>query len=122
MQWRKAPTAATMGFMPSWGSFSYAFGPIVAIGLIVVFVVVLRWAFGGRSSVVAAPPKQGTADEYGMLVPIASPGSYAEGEMVRRRLEDAGIRANLATTLEGPRVLVWPTDEQRARALLTGRR
>lgn len=111
-----------MGRMPSWGSFSYAFGPIVAIGLIAVFVLVLRWAFGGRSSVVAAPPKQGAADEYGMLVPVASPGSYAEGEMLRRGLEDVGIRSNLATTLDGPRVMVWPEDEQRARAHLARRR
>ena len=108
--------------MPSWGSFSYAFGPIVAIGLIAVFVFVLRWAFGGRSSVVAAPAKQGGADEYGMLVPVAAPGSYAEGEMMRRALEDAGIRANLATTLDGPRVMVWPKDEQRAREQLSRRR
>jgi hypothetical protein len=108
--------------MPSWGSFSYAFGPLMAVGLIAVFVFVLRWAFGGRTSVVAAPPKQGAADEYGILVPIASPGSYAEGEMIRRSLEDAGIRANLATTLEGPRVMVWPADEQQARAHVAKRR
>ncbi len=108
--------------MPSWGSFSYAFGPIVAIGLIAVFVIVLRWAFGGRSSVVAAPPKAGNADEYGMLVPVASPGTYMEGEMIRRGLENAGIRSNLATTLDGPRVMVWPEDEQRARDHLLRRR
>ncbi len=108
--------------MPSWGSFSYAFGPIVAVGLIAVFVLVLRWAFGGRSSVVASPAKPGTPDDYGMLVPIASPGSYAEGEIVRRGLEDAGIRATLATTLDGPRVMVWPADEKQARAHLARRR
>lgn len=104
--------------MQSWGSFSYAFGPLVAIGLVGLLAVILRWAFGRRTSVVAAPASHGTPEEYGMLVPVASPGSYTEGEILRRRLESAGIRANLATTLEGPRVLVWPEDEVRARQCL----
>lgn len=104
--------------MPSWGSFSYAFGPLVAVGLIGLFVVILRWAFSRGSSVVAAAPTAGTADEYGLLVPVATPGTYIEGEMLRRGLEDAGIRATLTTTLDGPRVMVWPRDEDRAKELL----
>ncbi len=108
--------------MPSWGSFSYAFGPLVACVLIVVFVVILRWAFGRGTSVVAAPAKAGPDSEYGLLVPVASPGSYVEGEVMRRHLEDNGIRANLATTSDGPRVMVWPRDEDRARAALARRR
>lgn len=49
------------------------------------------------------------------------PGTYIEGEVLRRRLEAAGIRANLAETLDGPRVMVFPDDETRARALLQTR-
>ena len=108
--------------MPSWGSFSYASGPLVAFVLIIVFVVILRWAFRRGSSVVAAPPKAGADSEYGLLVPVAWPGSYVEGEVLRRHLEDNGIRANLATTIDGPRVMVWPQDEERARAALARRR
>lgn len=108
--------------MPSWGSFSYAFGPLVAVGLIGLFVVILRWAFSRGSSVVAAAPTPGTADEYGLLVPVATPGTYIEGELLRRGLEDAGIRATLTTTLDGPRVMVWPRDEDRAREVLSRRR
>ena len=104
--------------MPSWGSFSYAFGPIVALVLVGVFVVILRWAFRRGSSVVAAPARPGSADEYGLLVAISVPPTYVEGEINRRRLEDAGIRATLATTIDGPRIMVWPEDESRARALL----
>ena len=107
--------------MPSWGSFSYAFGPLMAAGLIGLFVVILRWAFSRGSSVVAAAPTPGTADEYGLLVPVATPGTYIEGEILRRGLEDAGIRATLTTTLDGPRVLVWPRDEARAREALARR-
>jgi hypothetical protein len=54
-------------------------------------------------------------------VHIATPPTYVEGEIIRRQLEDAGIRATLAQTLEGPRVMVWPGDETRARAKLSGR-
>ena len=105
--------------MPSWGSFSYAFGPIMAIGLVGVFALILRWAYRRGSSVVAAPARPGQADEYGLLVPVASPPTYVEGEMLRRTLEDAGVRANLASTLDGPRLMVWPQDESRARAVLS---
>lgn len=102
------------------GSFSYAFGPIIAFVAIGLLVIILRWAFSSkRTSVVAAASKPGTADEYGMLTAIASPANYIDGEILRRRLEDAGIRANLASTLDGPRVMVWPADEQRARDVLT---
>lgn len=102
------------------GSFSFLFGPLVAAGGLVILILVLRWAFRRGASVVAAPARSGSAEEYGLLVSVAAPGSYAEGEMNRRTLEDAGIRANLAHTLDGPRVMVWPADEDRARRILRG--
>ncbi len=105
--------------MPAWNSFSFAFGPIVAVVLVGLFSLILRWAFSRGGSVVAAPPRPGTSDEYGLLVPVASPATYIEGEILRRRLQDGGVRANLATTLDGPRVLVWPGDEERAREVLS---
>jgi hypothetical protein len=104
--------------VPAWSAYSYAFGPIIAFLGIGALVLVLRWAYGGRSSVVAAAPKPGTVDAYGLLVPVASPETYIEGEILRQRLQAAGVRANLAQTLEGPRVMVWPADEARARSLL----
>ena len=108
--------------MPSWNSFSFAFGPLVAVALVGVFVLILRWAFRRGSSVVAAPARPGTDTDYGLLITVAAPGTCIEGEVLRRRLEAAGLRANLATTLDGPRVMVWPADEARARTLLaTGR-
>jgi hypothetical protein len=94
----------------------------MAGALIGVFVLILRWAFRRGSSVVAAPARPGSEDDYGLLVVVAAPGNYADGEIQRRRLEDVGVRATLATTLDGPRIMVWPQDEDRARRLLaTGR-
>lgn len=104
--------------MPTWNAFSFVFGPILALIGVGVLILVLRWAFSRGSSVVAAAPRSGPSTDYGLLVPVASPGNYVEGEILRRRLEDAGLRANLATTLDGPRVLVWPADLERAQALL----
>jgi hypothetical protein len=85
---------------------------------IVLFAFILRWAFSRGSSVVAAPPKPGSTDEYGLLVVASIPSTYIEGEIQRRTLEDAGLRANLANTLDGPRVMVWPADLEKAHALL----
>lgn len=105
--------------MPEWNSFSYAFGPLVAVCAIGVLVLILRWSARRGSSVVAAPPRAGSASDYGLLVPIASPATYIEGEVLRRQLEHNGVRANLARTLDGPRVMVWPADAERARSLLS---
>ena len=100
-------------------SFSYALGPILAFAGLGVLILLLRWTFRRGSSVVAAPPRRGAEQEYGLLVAVATPTTYIEGEIVRRELEDSGIRATLAQTLDGPRVMVWPADEERARARLS---
>jgi hypothetical protein len=106
--------------VPSWGSYSYLFGPMIAFGLVGLFALLLRWAFGRGRSLVARPGRPGHADEYGLLVTVAAPPTFVEAELVRRRLQDAGVRATLAPTIEGPRVLVFPQDERAARALLQG--
>lgn len=102
-------------------SYSYALGPVLAFAGLGILILLLRWAFSRGHSVVAAPPKRGKAQDYGLLIPIAQPGTYVEGEIVRRRLEDAGIRATLAQTLEGPRIMVWPADADAARECLSRR-
>lgn len=104
--------------MPGWNAYSYVFGPLLAFGGLGILVLLLRWTFRRGASLVAAPGKPGKADEYGVLVPVASPPSYADGEMWRRHLEAHGIRANLAQTKDGPRLLVWPDDESAARTML----
>jgi hypothetical protein len=93
---------------------------LLSVAVLGVLVLLLRWAFndGGRSSVVARRPAVGRSEEYGLLVAIAAPGTYIEGEMSCRRLEDAGIRATLVTTADGPRVMVFREQEAAARQLL----
>jgi hypothetical protein len=91
---------------------------VVALG---VLILLLRWAYGTErrsSSLVERPAKAGHVSDYGLLVSIAAPGNYIEGELTCRRLEDAGIRATLVTTADGPRVMVFRENETRARRLL----
>ncbi len=99
-------------------SASYLMGPLLAFGVVGILVLLLRWTYSRGGSVVAKPSRKGAEDSYGLLVPVASPATYAEGEILRRTLEAAGVRANLAQTLDGPRVMVFPDDESRAREVL----
>lgn len=98
--------------------WDYAFGPGMALVTLAVLIVLMRWAFSSGSSVVARRPRSGTPQEYGLLVSIAAPNTYVEAELLRRRLEAAGIRATLATTTYGPRIMVFREDEARARRVL----
>lgn len=102
---------------PVWGSYSYAFGPLVALVVLGVLVLLLRWTFKRGGSLVTA---RGREDQYGMLTPVASPADYITGEMQRQKLADEGIRATLASTLDGPRILVFRADLEAARRVLSG--
>lgn len=104
--------------MASWGSYSYLFGPVVAFLLVALLVLLLRWTFSRGRSVVERPSHRGRASDYGLLVAVAEPATFVEAELIRRKLVDAGIRATLAPTTEGPRVMVFGADAGAARAHL----
>ena len=104
--------------MPSWGSYSFLFGPLVAFAVVGLLTLVLRWAFSRGHSLVAGPPRVGAPDDYGLLVSVAEPGTFVEAELIAARLRDAGLRATLAPTSEGPRVMVFERDRARALNLL----
>ena len=101
------------------GSLSYILGPVSAFAVVGVLMLLLRWAFGGsRKSLVERRPATGGSGDYGLLVAVAAPTNFVEGEVMRRTLEDAGLRATLVPTAEGPRVMVFPDSEKVARAIL----
>ena len=104
--------------MSAWSSYSYLFGPLTIALVLLVLVLLLRWAFSSGSSLVERPARRGEPSEYGLLIGVASPPTYVEGELVRQELEAHGIRATLAQTNDGPRVMVFPADASVARALL----
>ena len=95
--------------------FLSSFGGFFAVG---VLSLILRWAFKRGKSVVERAPKVGGENDYGALVVIASPNNYIEGELMRLKLANAEIKANLAQTKDGPRLYVFERDEKIARAVL----
>jgi hypothetical protein len=105
----------------SWGSYAYVLGPMMVLAVIGFLTLVLRWAFGRGSSVVENDPQPGRPDQYGLLDAVAAPGNFIEAEVLRQRLEAEGIRATVAMTNDGPRVMVWPKNRTRAETLLRRR-
>lgn len=105
--------------MPAWSTYSYLFGPLVALAIMALIVVLLRWAFSRGHSLVAGEPKPGTAADYGLMVPVAGANDYVRAEMQRRMLLAAGVKANLVRTTDGPRLMVWESDRDRALDLLS---
>ncbi|WP_104431281.1 DUF2007 domain-containing protein [Kineococcus xinjiangensis] len=103
-----------------WGGYHYLFGPVVALAVVAVLALLLRWGFSSGSSLVQRRPSRGREGEYGLLEVVAAPPGPAEAEVLRGRLEDAGIRATLVPTTDGPRLMVFPEDAPRARQLLRG--
>lgn len=103
--------------MGGWGEPAIP-APLVALCVVGVLALLLRWAFGRGHSLVERRPREGTPGEYGLLVRVATPATFIEAELIRRRLVDAGFRATLAPTTEGPAVMVFPEDVAAARQLL----
>ncbi|MFM8843387.1 MAG: hypothetical protein ACKOFJ_04090 [Actinomycetota bacterium] len=83
-----------------------------------ILIILLRWAFSRGKSVVERPRKVGNDDEYGLLEVVASPSNYIEGEMLKRKLMEHGIKATLTQTKQGPRIMVFPNEVKAAQAIL----
>jgi hypothetical protein len=101
------------------GSFVYLAWPLVVFGGFAVMLLLLRWTFSSGHSVVQREPKQGDPTEYGLLVAVATPSTFIEGEQLRLLLLESGIPGTLVTTRQGPRLMVFPRDASVARALLS---
>ena len=104
--------------MRAWGSWSFLWAPLMAFIALGVLALLLRWAFAPGRSLVARRPRVGTSDEYGLLVPVASPATVIQAEVLRQHLIARGVRATLAPATDGPTVLVWPQDAGIAREIL----
>ena len=91
----------------------------MALLVMAIVVLLLRWAFSRGHSLVADEPTPGTASDYGLMVPIAGAEDYIRAEMQKRMLADHGVKVNLVRTTEGPRLMVWQKDRDRALELLS---
>jgi len=89
---------------------------------ILFFIVILKWSSKRGGSLISKPTKPGRMDDYGLLTAVSAPPTVIEAEILKRTLIDAGIRDTVALTNEGPRVMVWPVDEENASKILRSRR
>jgi hypothetical protein len=99
------------------GSLSYIVGPVVAIVVMVLLALFMRWAFGGSST---GGMRRGrpTPHDDGLLTRVATLTRRDSALALRAVLSDAGIRS----TIRFPEphradVLVFPEDAARAREL-----
>lgn len=83
-----------------------------------VLILLLRWAFSRGSSLVERPRRTGEEDEYGLLRVVATPTNFIEGEIIKRKLIEHGIKATLTSTKQGPRIFVFPEEVKAAEAVL----
>lgn len=95
-------------FLTSFGGF---FG-------LLFLIFMLKWAFARGKSVVERPSKIGAEGEYGMLESVASPSNHIEGQMMKEKLKESGIRSNLVQTTSGPRLMVFKDEASIARSIL----
>jgi len=100
--------------------YSFLWAPALALLAVVLLVGVLRWGFSSGGSLIARPVQRGPSESYGLLVAVAEPATAAAGEQARDQLQEAGIRATLAQTDEGLRLMVFDGDLDRARRVLKG--
>jgi hypothetical protein len=103
------------------GSLHYAVGPVIAVVVLVLLGLFMRWAFGtgyGRSG---TRPRTRTAPvDDGLLTKVATLSRRESALALRAVLSDAGIRSTLRYPApDRTVVLVFPEDAERARALAT---
>ncbi|MFM1789340.1 MAG: hypothetical protein RLZZ12_689 [Actinomycetota bacterium] len=94
------------------------FQSLAGFAVMLVLIVLLKWAFARGNSVVARPLRVGDDEEYGLLMVVARPGNHIEGEMLRQKLLTNGIKATLTQTKRGPRVMVFEQEVKAAEAIL----
>jgi hypothetical protein len=93
------------------GSLEYLVAPTIAVAVVLLLMVFLRWASGGSPGRrPAAPP------DDGLLTRIATLSARESAQALRAVLSDAGIRSTVRVrTAHRVEVLVFPEDAERAR-------
>lgn len=104
-------------------SYSYLFGPVVAMVALGVLVLICRWVFSTThrdDRTARRLAKIASQGDYGLLVPVATARTLDDADMLRGVLRQAGIRstAGEAPDGRGTEVLVFRADVTRARELV----
>ena len=97
------------------GNLSYIAGPVIAIVVMALLALFMRWAFGGPGS--RTKRRAAVADD-GLLTRVATLSRDESALALRAVLSDAGIRSTVRVTAPHlATVLVFPEDAARAREL-----
>lgn len=104
--------------MGTWGSYSFLYGPVIALIAVGGLMLVSRWMSGQSSSLIERPATPGAAEEYGLMIPVADPRTSREADRIAVQLAEAGVRSRSVDTTEGLRIMVWSEDVATARAIL----
>ena len=98
------------------GSLHYAVGPVIALTVLVLLGLFMRWAFGTGSG--SSRPAREVPSEDGLLVRVATLSRRELALALRAVLSEAGIRSTVRMPVaHRAEVLVFPEDADRARAL-----
>ncbi len=98
--------------MPSWGSFSYAFGPLFALGALLLVVVLLRRTF--------RRDRTELTDED-VMAPLLGPHTWNDVNRLGRSLTAAGIRHRVVDLKSSYQLQVPADDLAAARAVMNSR-
>jgi hypothetical protein len=97
--------------------YSWA-GPLVALGVIGVLALVLRWTYGSGDRF-PVPRPDAPGEDYGLLRPVTVVDSADAARALRAVLSDSDIRATSSPVGDGTfRVMVFAADLERARRVV----
>jgi hypothetical protein len=92
--------------------------PFIALIALLVLMAIARLSFGPRRRGAPLPPGSRRVVDLGLLVPLRTLPTAIDAEQLRARLRENGVRASVSTETHGYVVLVFRTDEARAREIL----
>ncbi len=93
-----------------------ALDPVIALVVVGLLAIVLRWTFGSRRTGLI---RSGRSGDTGLLRPVAVVETRAQANALRALLSDANVRSTLDTGPDGRiRLLVFAEDADRAQGVV----
>lgn len=103
-------------------SYSYLYGPMVAMAAMGVIILICRWVFSTShrdERTARRLEKARSRGDFGLLVPVTRVRTGDDAALLRAVLAEAGIRCTVAEQDDGLDVLVFRRDAVRARELVS---